>query len=202
MVDSEKTGEKLWTLNAAVDAGSQQIPRPSLSSCYYPILQELGNCSFTMVNDLPTVTEMGDTWVKAISIIASMSPVGLFYFCRSLALLAYFVCVLFRCHWVVDCFYGSAWEDSLLANHSNPEGCVMLYWPHLFWRVSLGLHLLMFTKKAAWVSVSPGALFSVRKWSDYAFRVFFYFIHIKSCQSTCLLLSSWERPSCYNQEMI
>lgn len=85
-VESGNTGEKLWASNTAAAASSQQTPRPSLSLCYYPILQEPGNCSFTMANHLPTVAEMPSASLH--------SPVGLFHFCCFLALLAYFVCAV------------------------------------------------------------------------------------------------------------
>lgn len=100
------------------------------------------------------------------------------------------VCFTFVVPWLclptlcVCCFSVIGWWTVSMALHGKIHSWLItltqrvvscFIWPRLSWRVSLGLHLLMFTKKAAWVSVSPGALFSVRKWSDYAFRVFFFF---------------------------
>lgn len=140
---------------------------------------------------------LGGWWLThccrdAISITAFNSPVGLFYFCSFLTLLARLVCAvslllgrgLFL--WLCMGRASSLW-DNLPCLFDHTYLCC--------------LHLLkIFTRKATWVSVSPGAHLSVTKWKEYAFISFL--IHVKNCQSTCLLLSSWERPSYYNQEII
>lgn len=125
-----------------------------------------------MVSDLATVTEMGNTWVKAISITACISPVDLFYLCCSLTLLAFFVCAvslsldsgLFL--WL---FMGRA--SSLLDNHSIPKGCIMLYltMPFLTGVSMVSISWRCLQKKLCGFLCPWEPTFLVRKWEEYAF---------------------------------
>lgn len=107
-------------------------------------------------------------WMPSAS-LHSTPLLGLFYFC----------CFGFARPLCVCCFaVVRPWTVSM-ALHGRASSL----WdnlPCLFDHTCLRrLHLLkVFTRKASWVSVSPGAHLPVRMWKDYAFIFFWYMLKI------------------------
>lgn len=145
-VESDNTGEKLWASDTAT-ASSQQTPRPSLSLCYYPLLQELGIAVSQWLMTFPQLQRCHQHHCTQ----RSCWSVSLLLFLGFARLLCVFCFAVVRWRTV---FYGSAWGELVhcgiishaLFDHTFLDGYLCC------------LHLLkIFTRKATWVSVSPGA---------------------------------------------
>lgn len=134
--------------------------RPSLSLSYYPIFRnsEIVVSQFGRLMTYPQLQR----WMPSAS-LHSTPLLGLFYFCcfgfaRPLCVCCFAVVRLWTVSMALHGRASSLWDNL----------------PCLFDHTCLcRLHLLkVFTRKASWVSGSPGAHLSVRKWKDYAFIFF------------------------------
>lgn len=155
-------GEKLRASNTAAVAGSPQTPRPGpLSHSLITPFYRNSEIVVSQFGRLMTYPQL-QRWMPSAS-LHSTPLLGLFYFC----------CFGFARPLCVCCFaVVRPWTVSM-ALHGRASSL----WdnlPCLFDHTYLRrLHLLkVFTRKASWVSVSPGAHLSVRKWKDYAFIFF------------------------------